>query len=164
MKDTDVLVRGVKELSSSWPNIYDYYKHMTTLDLGAVLFISAFINPDKAGAFKETIIGVSVLAFLASICCALQVMTKAGNMTIYYSSIQALANLIDVEDGNEGRLIELKNKITGLVDKVAKEDKPIKKWMKAAEYSFLAGVISASIFVLAPAFNRFLTAVGLLKH
>ena len=166
MKSTDILSRGVKELSSNWKNMYDYYKHLTTLGLGAILFISAFFRADKASTFQEITIGVSIFAFLASICFALEVMTKMGNMMIYYSSVQALTNLIDadVEEENEKRLVELKDKITELVDKIGKEDKPIKRRAKAGDYFFLAGVVSASIFVLAPAINKLLTAVGILKQ
>jgi hypothetical protein len=165
MKQTDLLIRGMKELSSNWQNMYDYYKHMTTLGLGAILFISAFIKIDKAHSLQEIMIGLSIVAFLASILSALEVMSIMGNMMIFFSSYRALTNLIDADAGgyDEKRLAELNAKIAELGDKVEEQRVPIKRWTRATDYLFLAGVVFASIFVLVPTFNKLMIAVGISK-
>ena len=101
MKVTDSLVSGVKELGSTWPIMYDFFKHLTTLSLGAILFISAFLRFDRASVIQEISIAISVLAFLASIWTSLTVMAQLGDMMIYYSGIQALTKFTDVLDGND---------------------------------------------------------------
>lgn len=168
MQEPDKLIRGVKELSSNWQTTYDYFKHLTTLGLGAILFISAFLRSDKASVVQEISIALSILAFLACIWCSLMVMTILTNMMLYYSGVQSLIELVDVDFKDETKNAEhatkLENKVMELVDKVEKAEPGLKKRTKLAQKLFLAGVVLASIFVLLPILNKLLIVCGILKQ
>ena len=167
MKETAFLVDGVKELSTNWQTMYDYFKHVTTLSLGALLFISAFLKNDKTSVIQEISIMFSVLAFLACIWTSLMVMTNLGNMMLYYSGIQGMARLSEACDKDDKDYLEqitkIKNKVLELVDKTDQEEPKLKKWTRATRRLLLTGGVFSSIFVLSPIIYKLLVAIGVLR-
>jgi hypothetical protein len=167
VKGIETLVGGVRDLSSNWQNAYDYHKHLTTLGLGAILFISAFYKTGIINSAPEILIALSILAFLLSMLSSLEVMQILGNMMIYYSGIQSLTTLLGLY--NEGQndhvseVNDIKAKILELTDKSEGGSKKLDLWVRLTKWSFLSGVIFAACFVLIPTLKKVLMFFGFIR-
>lgn len=140
---------------------YDYFKHITTLSLGAILFFSAFIiktveAKDKVELSQQISILLSVVAFLLSILFSLTIMKYISKSVNTFATVGDWTHLFDqsTELSDEKRRDEELQKVGKLIqDKLARLDKDIKiaqKWIKPAWFAFLFGVIFAILYIAAP--------------
>lgn len=156
MKEDERLIKGLQLLGSAWPILYDYYKHITTLSLGAILFISAFLTRDNLNTVQSIFIGLSIIGFLISMVLSLKVMKLFSDLIGLYSSIQAITNLgaDDISDAeseiDSERMIKARNKVEYLVDDTGKKTRSLNIWIPKIWAAFLAGVLFAACFILVP--------------
>lgn len=155
------IIAGSQNTLSALQLIYDYYKHITTLSLGVVLFISAFLKIGKAGGIQEVFIVISIIAFLLSIVFSLKIMKYISSIMNYSSSTQGFAQLIDASellgvDQQKKELTKLGIQMNALMEMSYQESKRLKKWIQPTWIAFVCGVIFAVCFILAPILNRLL--------
>ncbi|MBP7705817.1 MAG: hypothetical protein KA243_01075 [Candidatus Aminicenantes bacterium] len=108
---------------------YDFYKHLTTLCLGAILFMAAFLGREITVHVQRISIILAVFFFLISLCVSVFIMTDIGDIVTNAWALQAAAVSIDKDKDRNSR------------DQIAGLQKRIKHTSKIVLFSFTAGVI-----------------------
>jgi hypothetical protein len=155
----ELILKGSQNTLTALQLTYDYYKHITTLSLGVVLFISAFLKTSNAGGLREVFILFSITAFLISIIFSLMIMRYISKILSYSSSAQGFSQLIDASSLLEPQkqLEELKKigvQMNAFMDKSMGEAKLLQKWIIPTWSAFLCGVIFAVLYIVSPIFYR----------
>ena len=115
---------------------YDYYKHLTTLCLGAILFMAAFLGREITVHVQRISIILAVFFFLVSLCVSVFIMTDIGEIVTNAWRMQVAAVSID------------KNKDKNSRDQIAGLQKRMKYTSKIVLFSFTAGAICVVGFLL----------------
>jgi len=134
----------MKLLPELFRQIYDYFKHMTTLNTGSLLIIIALLE----GVFKEP---EGIFAVVISICCfTISLVGALITLGMFIScETAALKMYFDLPEENEEKTNEEKTK-NNKVNHQKELDSLIKKG-KVTEYitmyTFIAGIAMFLVFV-----------------
>ena len=81
----------IEELKDVVKHQYDYYKHMTIINSGSILVIIALFE----GVFKDPkgieIIIISIVSFVVSLVCSLEIMSMIGTLVLYFTEIHRVS-------------------------------------------------------------------------
>jgi len=80
---------------------YDYYKHMTIINAGSILVIIALFE----GVFEDPkgieIIIISIVSFVVSLVCSLEIMSMIGNLVLYLTEIHRVSITKSKDEANK---------------------------------------------------------------
>ncbi len=150
----EIIQKGSEDTITSLQLIYDYYKHITTLSLGVILFISAFLKIGRVNDLQSIFIMISIIAFLLSIVLSLWIMHLIGRVLSYQVGSQAHAQLIDKTSllPIEKQLEELKKigiEMNTQISAALTEAKKTRKLIKPTWVAFLFGAVFVVLYIVA---------------